>query len=293
MRRLARDRFKPVVAAEVAQPTWIGFVLAVWKRNTDHNLALLSAGVAFWGTLSLVPAGIAVVTIYGLVSDPADLTELTNESGPLPDTARALVSQQLSAIVSASSTTLGIGLVVALGIALWAVSGAVQNLLLAVAVAYGTTDRSGVVRRRARSLVLALAAVVFVVLAILLIAVIPGLLRRLDPHGVSSTAIGLGRWILLIVMMLVALAVLFALAPRPGAHFSWLTPGAALSTVIWVVASIGFSIYADNFSRYQKIYGTLAGVVVLMLWLWLTAWSVLLGAAVNGELEQPEPSPAA
>ena len=260
---------------------------AAWKRAKDAQVPLISAGVAFYAFLAIVPTMIAVVLLYGLVSDPADVEgQLASFGSALPDSADELLTTQLESITGAEQRSLGTGLVVALGVALWSASGAVGNLIKATNVAYGTNDGRNLVKRRLMGLGLTLAAIVFIVAAVALVAVMPAVLNALDLPSWLHLVVEIGRWVGLIVALFLALAVLYSVGPdRADAPFRWFSVGAIVAVLLWLVASVGFSVYVDNFGSYAETYGALAGVVVLLLWLWLSTFATLFGAEVNAVLE--------
>ncbi|MGH8825275.1 MAG: YihY/virulence factor BrkB family protein [Jiangellaceae bacterium] len=260
---------------------------AAWKRAREAQLPLVSAGVAFYAFLAIVPTMIAVVLLYGLVSDPEDVERQLESFGTaLPDSAAELLTSQLESIAGAEQRSLGIGLVVALGFALWSASGGIANLIKAVNVAYGTTDERNVVRRRLMALGLTLAAIVFVVAAVALVAVVPAVLNALDLPDWLHVVVEVGRWVGLVVTVLLALAVLYRVGPdRADGRFQWFSVGAIVALVLWLAASVGFSVFVDNFGSYAQTYGPLAGVVVLLLWLWLAIFATLFGAEINAVLE--------
>lgn len=273
---------------EIPRAGWFQIVKRAWAEAKSDQVPLLAAGVAFYSFLALFPAMIAAVMLYGLVRDPEDVRRQVDDlSAALPSDAASLLTTQLEAITSTSSGSLGLGLLVSLVLALWSASGGVGNLLSAINVAYDEEETRGFVKRKGLSLLLTLAAIVFVVVTISLVAVAPAVLDNLAEGGPSRWGLEAARWVGLVAAMTVALAVLYRVAPdRDDPEFKWVSVGAAVATVVWLAASLGFSLYVDNFGSYNKTYGALAGVVVLLLWLWLTMYIVLLGAEVNAEAEQ-------
>jgi membrane protein len=267
---------------------WLQVTKRAWAEAKIDQVPLLAAGVAFFAFLSLFPAMIAAVMVYGLVADPATVQRQTEQiSQALPEDAASLVTDQMEAITSAPQQGLGIGLVVALLAALWAASGGVGQMLTAINVAYDEDETRGFVKRKGLALALTLGAILFATVAILLIAVAPALLEAFLPEGALRWLLEIARWVGLLVAVGVGLALLYRWAPdRDSPRFTWVSVGAAVATVIWMLASLGFSLYVDNFGSYGETYGALAGVVVLMLWLWITAFVVLFGAEVNAEAEQ-------
>lgn len=273
---------------EIPRRGWFQVVRRAAKEASADQVPLLAAGVAFYSFLALFPALIAAVMIYGLVRDPADVREqVASLSDTLPADAASLLTTQLEAITSTGGGSLGIGLLVSLALALWSASGGVGNLMTAINLAYDEDETRGFVKRRALALGLTLAAIVFVVVAVGLVAVAPAVLDQVVGDGPLRWGLEAARWVGLLVAMAVALGVLYKVAPdRDAPKFRWVTTGSVVATVLWLVASLGFSLYVDNFGSYNKTYGALAGVVVLLLWLWLTMYVVLLGAEINAEAEQ-------
>jgi membrane protein len=274
--------------SEIPPPGWFQIVKRAWKESKKDSVPLLSAGVAFYAFLALVPALIAVVMIYGLVSDADEVAEQIESFGSaLPSSAEDLLSDQMTTLANTSDRSLSVGLVLALGLALWSASSGISNLITAVNVAYDEEEKRGFVKSRALALGMTVGAIVFVVIAVALVAAIPVVLDALNVPGWVEAVAQVGRWLGLVVVVLIALALLYRWAPdRDSPKFRWLSIGAIVATVLWVVASIGFSIYVDNFASYGKTYGSLAGVIVLLLWLWLGAYATLLGAEINAEMEQ-------
>jgi membrane protein len=275
--------------SEIPQPGWIQIVKHALKEATKDAAPLLAAGVAFYAFLAMVPTLIALVMIYGLVTDDeAAVAEQVESFGSvLPTEAEQLLTGQMESLVRTSDRALGIGLIVALLLALWSASSGINNLIKALNVAYDKKVTRSFVKSRLLALGLTMGAILFMVLAVALVAALPVVLDALDVPGWVKALVQAGRWLGLVVAVLVALAVLYRLGPdRDVPQFRWVSLGAVVATVLWVIGSVGFSFYVDNFGSYGKTYGTLAGVIVLLLWLWLSSYAALLGAEVNAEIEQ-------
>jgi len=259
-----------------------------WKEAQSDQVPLLAGGVAFFGFLALFPGLIATVLIYGLVMDPATVQEQVASLGDaLPSQARDLLTEQLQTLTSTSSSALGIGVVISVVLALWSASGGIGNLITAINTAYDEEENRGFIKRKLLALGLTLASIVFLLVVITLVAVAPAVLDSLVSSGPIRWLLEAVRWALLVVLIMAALAVLYRSSPdRDAPKMRWVSIGAAVATLLWIAASVGFSIYVDNFFSYGKTYGALAGVVVLLLWLWISAYAVLLGAEINAESEQ-------
>jgi membrane protein len=246
-------------------------LLRVKEAARDDNLSLLAAGVAFFALLALVPALVALVSLYGLFADPADVQrQVEDTTRALPQEARALVVQQLESVVESSSTGLGLTALAGLALSLWSSSSAIKHLIEAINTAYDGSEQRGFVKLRGLSLLLALGAIAFFVLG-----------------DTGRTVLNLLRWPVLVAAMIVGLAIVYRVgANRDGAEWRWVSWGAVFATAGWLVASLLFSFYTSRFGSYNETYGSLGAVIVLMLWLFVTALLVLLGAELDAEMER-------
>ena len=273
---------------EVPAKGWWQITRRGVKEFSNDQMSLIAAGVAFKAFLALVPTFIAAMLIYGLVTTPSEVANQVNSfSGALPSSARDLLQQQLTSLAAQSKSGLSFGVAVSLLVALWSSSGGTQNLMQAVNEAYDEKETRGFVKRKALALLLTLGAIVFFAIAASLVAVFPAVANSLGLSGPALVGVQALRWLVLLVVLAIALAVLYRLAPnRDDPQFKWASVGATVAVVIWIVASVVFSLYVNNFGKYDKTYGTLAGVVVLLLWLWISVIAVLLGAEINAEAEK-------
>jgi membrane protein len=280
---------RPRNDADVARPrsalTRLGMMRQVRRLAHERNLALLAAGTAFWAVLSIFPAIIAMVTIYGIVASPSQVTrEVSKLGGSLSPSTREVVQKWLAGLTT--SRGLGIGLAIGLGAVLWAVSSGVQTASKAINAAYEQEDDRGFFRLRGLALVISVGVVVLAIVVLSAIGLAPAL-SHLVHNKPARIAMNIGEWIVLAVILTGAIGVLYRFAPaHPPSSWRWISPGAVFSTVMVVVASIGFSFYVRFFGNYNKTYGALGGVVILMLWLYYSIYVVLLGAMLNAELER-------
>ena len=272
--------------AEIPAAGWWRITRRAWAEAKADQVPLLAAGVAFFGFLSVFPAVVAAVLAYGLIADPAQIRTQTQDlAAAMPASARDLLLQQIDALTSAPRQGLGFGLAIAVLAALWSASGGVGYLITAVNLAYDEEETRGFVRRKLLALGLTLGAISFVVLTIGLFAIGAALTEGV-PTAVRIL-LEIARLLVAVALITIALGVIYRLAPnRDAPRLRWVSVGAAVATIIWLIASVGFSLYVATFGSYAKTYGSLAAVVVLMLWLWLTAYAVLLGAEINAESEQ-------
>jgi membrane protein len=255
------------------------------KEVKGDQVPLLSAGVAFYALLSLFPAVIAAVSIYGLVAEPDTVRNQIQRLTQLlsPETA-AILGGQIRQITAGAGGALGLATVLGILTALWSASSGMKALVTGVNLAYDETETRKFVKLRGLALLLTLGAIVLMGIALLLIVAFPPLTNDW-PTALRWTASVL-RWLLLAALLIVGLAVLYRYAPDRGEpKWTWVSWGSGIATLLWVLASVGFSLYVNFFGNYNKTYGALAGVIILMFWLFLSAFVVLVGAELNTELE--------
>lgn len=259
---------------------WRQIVLRALHRSFVDRVTLIAAGIAFFAFLALFPSLIALVLLYGLVSTPADLAEhVAALTAALPPDAAALLASQMEDLVRTDQRRLGIAALVSVLVALWSAFVGMDHLLISVNVVYEEVEHSGFWRRRMHALLFTLgAALVFFVL-VALVAVFPAVVD-------GGFLLGLGRWVLLLAVFAFSLGALYRHGPdRREPRVAWVSVGALVATAFWLVASALFSVYVDEFDRYARSYGALAGVVVLLVWMWLSVVAILLGAEINAEAE--------
>jgi membrane protein len=242
--------------------------------------------VAFYALLSLFPAIIAAVSIYGLVTnDPETIRRQIDQLTQLlsPETA-TILGQQIKQITASAGSALGLATVLGIATALWSASSGMKALIAGVNLAYGERESRKFFKLRGLALLLTLGAMVLMGIALALIVAFPAVTSDW-PAALRWTA-SILRWLVLGVLLIAGLAVLYRFAPdRDNPRWSWVSWGSVVATVLWVAASLAFSFYVSAFGNYNKTYGALAGIIILLFWLFLTAFMVLLGAELNTEME--------
>ncbi|CAO3439472.1 YihY/virulence factor BrkB family protein [Azospirillum endophyticum] len=274
--------------SEIPKQGWKDILLRVWDEQSKDNVSMLAAGVSYYALLAIFPAIAALVSIYGLVADPATIETQLNQLGSLlPPEALSIVSDQARKVATTPSQGLGFGLIFGLLLTLWSASRGTNSLVTALNIAYGEKETRGFITLAALSMGLTVAGLLFVILAMALIVAVPAAIKII---GLQDTPIGwianLARWPILAVTIMLALAVFYRYAPnRREPQWRWVTWGSAVATVVWLLGSLGFSVYVSNFGSYNETYGSVGAVVVLLLWFNLTSYVVLLGAELNAEIE--------
>jgi membrane protein len=270
---------------EIPPRGWKDIAKRTVKEVKQDQVTLLGAGVAFYSLLALFPAVIAGVSIYGLVANPTTVQNQIDQLTRMlsPETA-TIIGTQLKQVTSGAGGALGLATVVGILTALWSASSGMKAMITGVNLAYDETESRKFVKLRGLSILLTLGAMLLMGVALALIVGFPAVADSW-PVALRWTA-GILRWVLLAALLIAALAVLYRFAPdRDGPKWTWVSWGSGIATALWILASIGFSIYANSFGNYNKTYGALAGVIILMFWLYLTAVIVLVGAELNTEME--------
>ena len=268
--------------------------MRVKDRIKEHNLAVVAAGIAFWGLLAIPAVLTAVLSIYGLVSDETKVeAQIEDNLGALPEEARDIITGQLESVAGASGGGLAVGVVVGIILALWTSSGAIAKVIATLNTIWGVSEDRKFFKLRGLALFITLGSIVFVIGAAFLLAVMPAVLSEVGLADVGRWLLNAGRFPALLLFMAAGLAVLYWIGPNRRARYRPLTWGAVLATLLWVVVSGAFSVYTASFSSYNETYGTLGAIVILLMWLFLTAFMVLIGAEIDAAREEADAEVAA
>jgi membrane protein len=258
----------------------------------DDGLTDWAAALTYYGLLSLFPGLIAMISIVGLVGDPDSATETITEviTALGPESAAETFAGPIESVASDRGAA-GIAFVGGLAVALWSASNYVGAFIRASNVIYETPEGRPFWKLRPLQIAVTLVLVLFgVMLTVGLVLTGPVVDAIADPIGLSSTAITLwnvAKWPVMAAIFILMISVLYYASPNAKLRgFKWVTPGSLVAIVVWVIASAAFALYVANFGSYDKTYGTLAGLVALLVWLWITNLAILFGHELNAELER-------
>ena len=282
---------------------WKIVLRQVFSEVGSSQTSLSAAGCAFYATLSLFPAISSLISLYGLAFDLQTVEpQLEVLRHLLPPTAYSLIGNRIHELVSQPHTSLTIGLIFSVSVALWSASASTKSILSALNMAYNATETRGFLRFQATALATTLMAVVGAALTLALMVAAPALVdylprylgfRKPPPpfdllvsYGAPLVVHTLAP-ILMLLFVFVAVTMLYRFAPsREPAKWRWIFPGSALATVLWVLMSLGFSWYVAHFASYGATYGPLGAVAAIMMWFFVSAYVVLFGAELNAGLEE-------
>jgi membrane protein len=267
---------------------WLDILKRVKDRIGRSRLSIISAGVAFYALMAIPPGLIALVSLYGLVFDPQQVGEqISSLSGVLPAEAADVLVKQLGEIASTDRTSLGVGSIAAILLALWSASSGMRTLMQALNVAYEEEEERGTIRFYATALGLTLGAVVAAIVALALVVALPAVLQFIGLGTIAENAVAYSRWVLLAALVLFGLAVVYRYGPsRSKPRWAWVSWGAAIAAILWIAGSALFSLYVSHFGNYNKTYGSMGALVILLTWFLLTAYIILLGGEINAEMER-------
>ncbi|WP_257558228.1 YihY/virulence factor BrkB family protein [Sphingobium sp. CFD-2] len=287
--RAARAGGGPGTSGHMQAAAWRAIIRRVWVNSGRHNLGLLSAGVAFYAFLSFVPLLGAVVMIYGLAADPATVTRhMRTILEVVPADAARLIQEQLTQLTTSAQEKKGIGLLIALLVSIFGASRASSAMIGSLNIIYEQQDRRSLLKNIFVAGALAGAAVLVSIIGLAaasMLSVAKGLVAGIGPLG--ATAVQALTWLIAAALCSVAIGGMYRFAPgRTDVRWQWFSLGSCLATFLWLAATLGFGLYASRFGNYDATYGSLGAVVVLLMWLFVSAYAVLIGALINAEAER-------
>jgi membrane protein len=272
---------------EIPAKGWKDIAFRVKDELASDHVGLIAAGVAFYALLAIFPAVTALMALAGLVFEPAEVTaQLETLTRMIPKEAAQIILDQAVAVAGSEDAGLGLAFVIGLALAIYSASKGMGSLIEGLNVAFDEDETRGFIKKTIVTLLLTVFLITGLIVGLLSTLAVPAMLELIALPSWMETTLSLLRWLALAVLSVFGLGVLYRYGPaRDNAEWQWLTPGAVTACVIWLVASVGFSIYVSNFGSYNESFGSMAGVIILLMWLWISAFIVLLGAELNAEIE--------
>jgi membrane protein len=263
-------------------------LVATGARIGRDNVSILAAGVAFYIFVAIPSSLTAIVSIYGLMFNPLEVeSQVGSLIGLLPADVIDIVTNFLTLLATKSQSALGLRLILGLLVAIWSAQSAASSMISALEAAYEKKETRGYLRFQLAALALALCSIVFALLSLILFAVLPVAIDWLLPFSHRTRLlVDIVRWPALTMLVALAIAGIYRFGPaREESERPWGAWGVILTTIVWIGSSALFALYVSKVASYDVSYGPLGGVVVLLLWLYIAAFVVLLGAELNAELE--------
>jgi len=289
MSALAHEEQRQSTARSSARRGWKEILLGTYRSISDDRVFSVAAGVAFYGLLAVFPAIGAVVSLYGLFADGTTIrTTLDQLSSLLPGGAIEVIGDEIQRVAAAGQGKLSFSFLAGLGIAIWGANAGVKAVFDAINVAYGASEERGFFRLTLISLAFTIGAIGLVLLALVAVVVLPISFHYLGLDTALAAVFLYGRWPLIWLLVALGLACLYRFGPTDSLHpkWRWISWGSASAATLWLATSALFSWYAASFGNYNKTYGSLGAVIGFMTWMWISAAVIIIGAALNAEIEK-------
>ena len=265
------------------------FAFSLGRQLRDDRITLIAAGVAFYALIAIFPTLLGLVSLFGFFLDPAQLTHLLSDLEELmPAEAYTLINAELTRLTSQGRSQLGVTTFVSLAVALWGAGKGVRAMMSALNVAYREDETRGFFRLHLMSLGLTLGGLAMGVLMLMTLILLPVALKFLDWIPLLEAALKFARWPIMGAFLFMALAVLYRFgADRTQQPASlWRDWGALIAIGLWLAGSVGLSVYVSKIASYSATYQSLSAVIILMMWLWMSALVILIGASINAQIEK-------
>lgn len=268
------------------------FLKDLWTYVNKDRIFAVSAGVAFYGLLSLVPGIAALISVYGLFTDRATVVDQVGRLARiLPPEIASIIGDQALRIANQPGQALGLAVAVSFALSLWSSNSATKSTFDALNVAFETTEKRGTIGLNLQTIGFTVSVLVIALLAIAASVVLPLILKFVPLSPLIGTLLQILTWPIFLLIVSLAIAALYRYGPsHEHPQWRWATPGVAFATLAWGGMSLLFSWYAANFGKFNETYGSLGAAAVLMTWLWLSALLVLTGAETDSIIyDQPHP----
>jgi membrane protein len=271
-----------------ASRAWTEVAQLFYSAIGEHRVVSIAAGVTFFVLLAIFPAIAALVSVYGIFSDPGTIrTHLDDLSSLLPAGAIEIIGDQLGRVASGGKTTLGATFLFTLALSVWSANAGMKALFDALNIVYDAKERRGLIKLNAISLAFTVVALLVMLVAIATVVVLPVALNYAGLESTGAAILEIMRWPAMYAIVVLALALIYRFGPdREHAQWHWITWGSATAALLWIVVSILFSWYAANFGAYNKTYGSLGAAIGFMTWIWISCMVILAGAEIDALLER-------
>lgn len=267
---------------------WWAVLKRTYASSQRDNITVVAAGVAFFSLLAVFPLISAAISLFGFFANPGDINEISETVRALmPGQAFDVIQKQIVTVLDAPDQAVGLGIIISLSVAVFSAGAGIRAMMRAMNIAYREIEKRGFFLFYIYASLMTLGSFVFIWLSLIVIVGIPSVLRFFYLGGIVNVVVQTLPWILLVLVFGFAVGVMYRFGPsRRPARKRWVYPGIMVSTISWLIISYGFSKFVAEFGNYNATYGSLSAVVVLLVWLWLTANVIIFGAELNSELER-------
>ncbi len=272
---------------QLPREAWWDIVRRVYGKIEQHNLSLISAGVAFYFLLAIFPLLAGTISLYGLIFSTEDLqSHFLTLLNVVPPESRGILEEQMESLMDKSNATLSWGVLFSLLLTVWSSSKGANALITACNITYYESRNRGFFKALLARIWFTCSGIGVVIIALLTMTVLPKWISWLTGYEISDHSVKWITWPVLLLIFNVTLAALYRYGPhRARAKWRWVTPGSFMATVLWLLATYAFSLYLSSFDTYDRTYGSVGGIIVLLMWLFISAFIILLGAELNSAIE--------
>lgn len=273
--------------SEIPASGWKEIGSRVVSQLSKDHVQIVSAGVGFYFFMAIFPTIVAALSVYGLVLDPAQIQDHVDGLAQfLPGEAYGIIESIIEPIVSKPAQSLGWGLVISILLSIWSANQGTKALFEGINIAYNEIDNRNFFKKTGLTLLFTFGGIILGFISILIVILFPALIDQVQLGSTLETVLGWTRWLILAFIIIFGLGLLYKKAPnRDNPELKWVSWGSVVATVLWILGSLLFSWYVNNFGSYDDMYGSFASVIIMLLWMFLTAFIILLGAEINSEME--------
>ena len=274
-------------AFEISLKHWWSILKRIFTSLQKDNIPLIAAGVAFYCLLAIFPLLGSIIALYGLMVSPSELqNHMALLVNVVPNESRYIIEEQLTNLTEKSNSALGWSFLFTLSLSLWSSSKGANALIKACNITYSEAEGRSFLKGILARITCTIFMILTVIVALACITILPEAINWMTSNAISTDQAMWVTWPVMLALFNIALSALYRYAPhRREAQWRWVTPGSIFATILWVLASYGFSVYLNEFGNYNKTYGSVGGIIILLMWLYLTAYIILIGAEVNSSIE--------
>lgn len=272
---------------EIDSSGWKKVLKRVKVLIVQDNITIISAGVAFYAFLAIFPGIMAIFSIYGLTTDAQSVQkQITSLAEVMPEETISIIERRVNNLMNTSTAALSWGTTFGILLALWSANRGIKSLFTGLDIVYRVENGRSFIKQNVVSLAFTLGIIVVIIVSLSFIVLFPALINTIGLHDRIDSLISWLRWPALAIMVISAISIIYQYGPaRKTPGFQWVVYGATVATLVWLLASWGFSLYVSNFGNFNEMYGALSAVVIMLLWLFISSFIILVGAVLNRTAE--------
>jgi membrane protein len=278
----------PTSPTKLPKHSWLKVIKGAAKEFSDDNLSDTAAALTYYAIQAIFPAALVLASLLGLLSDDTTRKLIENLGEVIPGSAQGTIADTIAKLQESSSSTAGLAFILGLLLAIWSASGYVAAFMRASNTVYDIPEGRPIWKTLPTRVFTTVVGLILIIMAsVIVVFTGPVAEQAGNLLGLGQVAVntwGIVKWPVLIVIMMLMVSILYWAAPNARQGFKWITPGGVIGIVIWLIASAAFAFYVANFGNYDKTYGAFAGIIIFLIWIWISNIAILLGQEINAEL---------